>query len=313
MGTNLNPQECKVAVLSGGKSKERDISLVSGEKARAALDKKGFVTTAIDPANPQDLVRLIEEDFDVAFMCLHGRYGEDGTMQGFLELIELPYTGSGVWASALAIDKVKSKVFYERVGLKTPQSAVVVSGDGTTAQAIVEKVGLPCVVKPPKEGSSFGINIASDVETLERVLAEVLESDGEALIETYIKGTELTVPVLGNDEPYALPVIEIVPANEFYDFAAKYETGGSEHICPARIDEAQTKAVQELGVRAHEALECRGISRSDFILDEKGQFWILETNTLPGMTDTSLLPDAARVAGREFPELCAYLVELALE
>lgn len=313
MGQAINPREYKIALLAGGMSKERDISVASGKGAGAALEAAGFEVETVDPAEADGLKRLIDGKFDVAFSVLHGRMGEDGTMQGFLELIELPYTGSGVWSSATAMDKVKSKLFYEQVGIRTPGSITVVSGDGTTLEQILEVVGNKSVVKPPKEGSSFGISIVEGAEELESALESVLASDGEALVETFVAGREFTVPVLGNAEASALPVIEIVPRGGFYDFDSKYAPGGSEHLCPAPLTEEETRTVQELGVRAHQVLECRGVSRSDFILDDVGQFWILETNTLPGMTDTSLLPDAARAAEMSFPELCVKMVELALE
>lgn len=313
MSKLIDPKTCSVALLYGGKSKEREVSLVSGKATKQGLEQAGFKVTAIDPANSHELVQLIEGDFDVAYVCLHGRFGEDGTVQGFLELLGLPYTGSGVWSSATAMDKTKSKLFYERAGLHVPQSVTLSPDHTSTLQEIVDKVGLPCVVKPPKEGSSVGIHMINTSEELQQALDSVFETGDDALVETYVAGMELTVAVLGNKDPLALPVIEIIPKNHFYDFESKYAEGGSEHVCPAPLEEEQAKTVQEMAKKAHQALECRGLSRSDFLLDDKGDFWILETNTLPGMTETSLLPDAARVHGMDFPELCKFIVQLALE
>lgn len=309
---NFDPSTCRVALLAGGKSGEREVSLASGEGARAALEEAGFQVTMLDPADREDLKRLIDGGFDVAFLCMHGKYGEDGTLQGMLELIGLPYTGSGVWGSAVAMNKKKSKWFYERAGLLTPPVVTIKKGDQLDLNAVVEKLGSHCVVKPGSAGSALGVHVVEGKEEIAKAVEEAFEIDDELLIERYIKGTELTVAVIGGDEVEALPIIEILPSHEFYDYESKYAPGGSKHICPARLDEESTVRIQEYAVRAHQALECRGMSRSDFILDEDGACWILETNTIPGMTSTSLLPDAARVAGISFPELCTRLIEIAL-
>ena len=313
MVTAIDPSTINVALLAGGASGERDISLASGEGARAALEEAGFTVTSFDPANKEDLKALIDGQFDVAFLCLHGRYGEDGTIQGLLEILGIPYIGSGVWSSALAMDKVRAKVFYRHFGINTPVNVTLHRGDEYQAETIIAKVGMPCVVKPANEGSAIGVHIVKGAAALMAAIDEVFEIDNELLIETYIKGTELTVSVLGNDNPEALPVIEIVPKNKFYDFESKYAPGGSEHICPARLDDEATARVQAMAVAAHKALTCRGVSRTDIIMDHQGVCWVLETNTVPGMTSTSLLPDSARAAGYSFPELCTKLIELAFE
>ncbi|MGI6105240.1 MAG: D-alanine--D-alanine ligase family protein [Raoultibacter sp.] len=313
MSAILDPKTCKVALLAGGISGEREISLASGEGARVALEEAAFPVTLLDPANKKDLVELIEGNYDVAFICLHGRYGEDGTMQGLLDIIGLPYVGSKVWSSAVSMDKAKAKVFYDLAQIQTPHSVVVRAEEEIHAEEIASKVGFPCVVKPASEGSALGVFIVEDVAALEDALVKALELDKGVLVERYVKGIELTVAVLGNKIPYALPVIEIIPQNDFYDFESKYAPGGSRHICPAQLDKKHTEKVQELAIHAHKVLECEGMSRSDFILDEAGEFWILETNTIPGMTETSLLPDACRAAGMSFAELCTKLVEYALE
>ena len=309
----IDPSAIKVALLAGGASGERDISLASGEGARAALEEAGFTVTSFDPSKKSDLKALIDGEFDVAFICLHGRYGEDGTIQGLLEILGIPYIGSGVWASALAMDKVRAKVFYRHFGINTPVSATLYRGKPYDIDAIIDRVGFPCVAKPANEGSALGVHIVSDKQALQQAISDIFETDYELLVETYIKGTELTVSVIGNDKPKALPIIEIVPKNEFYDFESKYAPGGSDHICPARLSEEDTVKVKEIAVAAHKALSCRGVSRTDIIMDEQGVCWVLETNTVPGMTSTSLLPDSARAAGYTFPQLCVKLIEFALE
>lgn len=309
----VNPSECRVALLAGGTSGEREISLASGEGARKALEEAGFSVEWIDPAKTDDLKRLIDEEFDVAFMCLHGKMGEDGTVQGMLETFGIPYTCSGVLSSAIAMDKAKSKVFYTLAGVPTPTSVTLQRNEPYDLDAIKKEIGIPCVVKPATEGSALGVEIIEDEGVLEWALKRVFEIDDQVLVESFIGGTEITVAVLGNDDPIALPIIKIVPMGEFYDFESKYEPGGSQHICPAPLDEALTAEIQDYSIRAHQALGCRGVSRSDFIIDETGKPWILETNTIPGMTATSLLPDAARAAGISFSELCTKLIEYALE
>ena len=290
----INPKEYKVALLAGGTSGEREISIKSGEGARGALEAAGFDTTWIDPANKEDLKRLIDEHFDVAFLCTHGKGGEDGTLQGMLELLGIPYTCPGVQASAIAMDKAKSKILYEHAGIPTSPSMTV--------------------VKAATEGSSIGVEIVQSEDQLEPALKAVFEIDDLVVVEKFIFGHEYTCVALGNDDAYALPVIQIVPLKgATYDFESKYAAGGSEHICPAPLDDEMTKLVQSYAIKAHKALGCRGVSRSDFIIDADRKPWILETNTIPGMTATSLLPDAAKAAGISFPDLCVKLIEYALE
>ena len=308
----IQPSDCKVALLAGGSSGEREISLLSGKGAEEALRSAGFDPVFLDPSSKEDLKRLMEGDFDVAFICLHGKGGEDGLIQGFLETIGLPYTGSGVQSSAIAIDKAKAKVLYSENGLPTP-SSVVISKNAYSPEDVTKIVGAPCVVKPSTEGSALGVYIALAEEDIAPAIDKAFKIDDEILVEDYITGVEITVAVLGNEDPQALPVIEIVPVNHFYDFESKYAPGGSQHICPARLDSELTQKVQDLAVKAHQALGCRGVSRTDMIVDINGDPWILETNTIPGMTSTSLLPDAARAAGVSFPELCTKLIDMALE
>ncbi len=309
----IDPTVCKVALLAGGRSGEREISLSSGKGSYAALCEAGFSVTQLDPSCPADLKTLIDDQFDVAFLCLHGKYGEDGVMQGFLELIDLPYTGSGVWASATAMNKAKAKRIYEAASLPTPPSITLHRGDVVDTHAIISAIGEHAVVKAASEGSTLGIYITDSESSLSQSIEKAMELDEYVVVEKYITGREYTVVVLGNKNAEALPVIEIIPANGFYDFEAKYAPGGSEHICPANISDELSRTMQRLAIRAHEALECSGVSRTDFIVDDSQICWILETNTIPGMTETSLLPDAARAAGMSFPEVCTKLIELAFD
>lgn len=303
----------KVALLAGGKSGERDISLASGKSAKEALEEAGYTVSMIDPANSSDLHALIDGDFDVAFLCLHGKYGEDGVCQGFLETIGLPYTGSGVLASAVAMDKAKAKLFYRQENLNTPQGFAFDSNDCIDENTIFEALGHSCVVKPATEGSALGVFIVDTLEDLKEAIESVFKIDSKIIIEQYIQGTEITVTIIGGKEPRALPVIQIIPKSEFYDFDSKYLPGGSQHLCPAPLDEDITKEVQRMAIEAHKALDCWGMSRTDMIIDQQGKPWILETNTIPGMTSTSLMPDAAKAVGISFPELCSLLIEYAFE
>lgn len=312
MSCSFDPKEIRVALLAGGKSGERSISLASGEGAKEALVEAGFPVTVFDPAKKEDLIALVEGDFDVAFLALHGKFGEDGTIQGFLETIGLPYIGPGVWSSATAIDKPKAKRCYQRADIPTPHSLMLDSSN-IDIDAIIEEVGSHCVVKAATEGSALGVYLCEGAEEIAAAIEKVFTVDSHAFVESFVSGDEFTVAVLGNDDPFALPVIKIVPSHEFYDFESKYAQGGSQHICPAPLSEADTKRAMELAVAAHKTLECRGVSRSDLIQDANGDFWVLETNTIPGMTATSLLPDAAHAAGMSFAELCVKLVSYALE
>ena len=313
MATVVEPAKCRVALLAGGTSGEREISLASGKGAGEALREAGFIVQELDPAKKDHLKTLIEEPFDVAFLCLHGKGGEDGVLQGFLETIGLPYTGPGVWSSATAMNKAQSKLFYQREGIPTAPYQYIKKGEGYSVQELALAMGGTCVVKPATEGSALGIYIVEGEEAIADAIERVFEIDELVVVEKYIQGTELTVAVLGNRDPFALPVIEIVPKADLYDFESKFAPGGWQHICPAALDEEKTKQVMDAAVGAHKVLQCSGVSRSDFILDKNGIPWILETNTIPGMTATSLLPDAARAAGISFPELCTKLIEYAFE
>ena len=313
MAFTYDPKTIKVALLYGGKSGEREISIASGKGADEALLEAGFQVEMLDTSVKQDMVRLVEGDFDVAFLALHGKYGEDGTVQGMLEILGIPYTGPGVWSSATAIDKPKAKLYYQRNGIPTPNSFTLNSATEKTAAELVAEIGENCVVKAATEGSALGVYICHGEADIAEAIEKVFEIDTQALVETFVSGDEFTVAVLGNEDPKAMPVIRIIPVNDFYDFESKYATGGSQHICPAPISEELTVKAQSLAVKAHKALECSGVSRTDMILDVNNEFWVLETNTIPGMTATSLLPDAARAGGLSFPELCYELIGYAFE
>lgn len=309
----IDPKACNVALLAGGSSGERDISIASGKGAKEALEEAGFTVDWIDPSDKNDLKKLIDNTYDVAFLCLHGKMGEDGTMQGFLELLQIPYTCSHIQASAIAMDKDKSKLLYVNAGIPTPKSLTLYKDQDYDIEQLKSEIGIPCVVKPATEGSALGVEIVTDGNDLEQAIANVFSIDTKAILEQFVAGNEYTAAVLGNDDPEALPLIQIIPTGEFYDFDSKYKPGGSQHICPAPIEEEIGAKMQEYALKAHAALGCSGVSRSDFIVDKDGQPWILETNTIPGMTATSLLPDAAKAAGISFPNLCTKLIEFALE
>ncbi|MBC7265453.1 MAG: D-alanine--D-alanine ligase [Anaerosomatales bacterium] len=303
----------RVAVLMGGRSAEREVSLNTGEQVVAALRERGADALAIDAADASFIDDVRASRPDVVFICLHGRYGEDGTVQGLLELLDLPYVGSGVLASALAMDKVASKHVFAGCGVPTPEYAVVRRDRPWQEEDVAAAVGERCVVKPASEGSAIGVSIVHDPSELREAIETAFRYDDVVLVERFIAGTEVTVGVLGTSTPFALPTLEIVPEHEFYDYESKYVPGMSRHIIPARIPEAARKRCEELAVAAHEALGCSGVSRTDIMVEPDGRAWVLEVNTIPGMTRTSLLPDAARAAGIEFPDLCALLVGYALE
>ncbi|MDZ4168422.1 MAG: D-alanine--D-alanine ligase [Coriobacteriia bacterium] len=311
--TSIGAHDVRVAVLMGGRSAEREVSLNTGAQVSSALEEKGFGVVEIDTGDADFVARFASSDCHVAFICLHGRFGEDGTVQGLCELLETPYVGSGVLASALAMDKVMSKLFYRAMGLPTPEFMVLKRGEELDTGAVVAMLGDKCVVKPANEGSALGVTIVHEPAELAQAVGLALTYDRTVLIERFVAGVEVTVGVLGNEHPLALPVIEIVPEHEFYDYESKYVPGMSHHIIPARISEEARAESERLAIAAHETLGCRGMSRSDFIVSANGAVQLLETNTIPGMTTTSLLPDAARAAGIEFPDLCSRLVELALE
>ena len=316
----MNTEELKslrVVVLCGGWSDERDVSITSGTECRRALLESGFKKVdLLDIAEDRFAEKLAGGNYDVAFPALHGRFGEDGCIQGMLEVMHIPYAFSGVFASAVATQKEAAKVLYAKAGIRTPRGVDLPAGARLTQEqkdALVSKLGLPLFVKPSGNGSSFGITRVTESSKLQEAV-DLAGSEGErVLIEECVVGTEITVPVIGNADPHALPIVEIVTGADFYDVKVKYEPAELHHVIPARLAPAVYAKAQDAAVAAHKALGCAGCSRSDFIVTEMGEPVILETNTIPGMTPASLLPDSARHGGIEFPELCAKFIELAVE
>jgi D-alanine-D-alanine ligase len=307
-------EKLSLALLSGGISSEREVSLHSGEQVYEALDKDKYDIRRYDPKT--DLPRLIQDasQIDAALIILHGPYGEDGTVQGLLDLLHIPYQGSGVLGSSLAMNKAAAKQMYEKAGIPVPPYVIYNRNEAVDRGACAQKLGLPLVVKPVVGGSSVGMSIVRSVAELSDALNKAFEWDSAVVIEAYIDGTELTGGVIGNRELEAFPIIEIIPdkAHDFFDYEAKYTAGITQEICPARIDEELTRQAQALAKKSHEALFCRGYSRTDLILRGREMF-VLETNTIPGMTATSLLPQAAQVAGYSFTRLLDKLIELGME
>ncbi len=303
----------KVAVLYGGTSGEREVSLSSGKGIINALEKKGHEVIGID-FNPSKINELLTLDVDVVFIGLHGRFGEDGRIQGLLDMLNIPYVGSGVLGSALAMNKVKAKRIMESVGIRVAKD-VAINVETFSRENFSMKIDYPVVVKPASEGSTIGITIAGNEQELLAGIEEAFKHDEDVLIEEFIAGMEVTVSVLGKKgAEQALPVIEIVPKNKFYDYEAKYAPGGSDHIIPARVSEEITQYLQKNAVLAHQSLNCKTYSRTDFIVPFDGSLPIvLEVNTLPGMTPTSLFPDAAKEIGLSYEDMIERLIELSIK
>ncbi|WP_082233970.1 D-alanine--D-alanine ligase [Halobacillus massiliensis] len=305
----------KIAVLYGGVSGEREVSLSTGKGVIAALENKGHEVLGID-FNPSKLDELLQLDVDLVFIALHGRYGEDGKIQGLLDMLEIPYVGSGVLASALAMDKAKSKQIFSKEGIHTAVSQAYSIQQFNDIEEITQKIRqeftVPFVVKPNQEGSTLGLTIIKDDAQIDEAVKLAAASDSVILVEDFISGREVTVPVIGKQgEEEALPVIEIIPKSEYYDYESKYKPGGSEHIVPAKIDDELTRQLQEHSVKAHQLLGCKTYSRVDFIIDGNNKPVILEVNTLPGMTPTSLFPDSAKVLGWSYDDLIDRFVSLS--
>ena len=293
----------KVAVLLGGRSGEREVSLKSGAAVLAALLRCGVDAHAFDPAE-RPLHDL--EGFDRAFIALHGRYGEDGTIQGALELMGIPYTGSGVMASSVGMDKWRTKLLWRAADIATPDF-VLVQPDSDFA-AIESALGLPLFVKPANEGSSIGISKVKHAGGLQAAFVEAAKSDPLVLAEQFVGGGEYTVGILGDQ---VLPVIRIVPANEFYDYEAKYLRDDTQYLCPCGLSLQQEAQIQAEALQAFRIIGGRGWGRVDFLMDEAGRHYFLEVNTSPGMTDHSLVPMAAKAAGLSFDQLVLKILELA--
>ena len=291
----------KIGVLMGGLSAEREVSLTSGAAVYQALCSRGYNAVQVDVGRDVAQV-LTRESIEVAFICLHGRYGEDGTVQGLLEMMGIPYTGSGHLASALAMNKIFAKRIFQSAGLTVAQYRVIRRGEQFSPNS---EFSFPLVVKPSQEGSSVGVSIVKEAAAMQPALDCAFRYDEEILVEQFIKGREIQVGIL---EEKALGAIEIIPKNEFYDFEAKYTAGMAEHILPAPLPPDLYRNVLLQGEEAHRALGCSGYSRVDFLVTESGDCYLLEVNTLPGMTSLSLLPEIAQGAGIGFEDLVERIV-----
>ena len=307
-------KKLRLALLAGGKSGEREVSLNGAAGVAKALDPHKYEVKRYDPAT--DLAKLAAEadTIDVAFILLHGPFGEDGTVQGFLDLLNIPYQGSGVLGSALAMDKNLAKILYKNNGLQVPDWYMAEKEDIDNPSKVLGQLGLPLVIKPSNQGSSLGMTIARSEEEITEGLKKAFAIDHQVMIEEFIEGREITGGVLGNNELTALPLVEIIPGEqyEFFDYEAKYQPGASTEICPAVLDDPLTIRAQQYALTAHRALQLKGYSRTDMIISGD-DIYVLETNTIPGMTPTSLLPQAAAAAGLDFGALLDRLIELALE
>jgi D-alanine-D-alanine ligase len=293
----------KVAVLFGGRSAEREVSLKSGSAVLAALQRSGVDAQAFDPAE-RDLSELKKEKFDRVFIALHGRYGEDGTVQGALELLDIPYTGSGVMASAIAMDKWRTKLVWQAAGLPIPEYEALTAP--TDWNAVADHLDLPLFVKPANEGSSVGVTKVKTVEDLPAAYVEAAKHDKVVIAESFMSGGEYTVALLNGS---ALPVIKIEPANEFYDYDAKYLRDDTRYLCPSGLSAEGEAEMQHLALLAFQLVGGVGWGRVDFLRGDDGKFYLLEINTSPGMTDHSLVPMAARQANISFEQLVVQILE----
>ncbi|WP_421550729.1 D-alanine--D-alanine ligase [Kluyvera intermedia] len=302
----------KIAVLLGGTSAEREVSLNSGAAVLAGLREAGVNAHPVDPKET-DVTQLKNMGFKKAFIALHGRGGEDGTLQGLLELISLPYTGSGVMASAISMDKLRSKLLWQGAGLPVAPWVAITSDmfeNGLTDELLsqVAELGLPLIVKPSREGSSVGMSKVTESEHLTAALAQAFQHDDEVLVEKWLSGPEFTVAVLGEE---ILPSVRIQPAGTFYDYEAKYLSDETKYFCPGCEESTEEAAMQSLVLKAWKVLGCRGWGRIDVMQDNDGQYYLLEANTSPGMTSHSLVPMAARQAGMSFSQLVVRILDLA--
>ena len=299
-------KEKKIAVLMGGPSAEREVSLRTGKAIHKALLSKGYNAVAIDlePSNLESQMK--SNKIDVVFNAIHGLYGEDGCVQGQLNMLGIKYTGSGVLASAVAMDKIISKRLFISDGILTPKFIILNKQPLSDCVSEIKRIfSLPVVIKPPAQGSSVGVEIVNDLQKLEESLQKAFIYSKELLIEEFITGRELTVSITNFDgEVRALPIIEIVPESGVYDYSSKYTVGATNYIVPAHIEDKITEEVQRTAVKAFSIMGCEGVARVDIMLSETGEAYVLEVNTVPGMTETSLVPKAANAAGISFADLC---------
>jgi len=304
----------RLALIAGGVSGEREVSLNGAKGVEKALDPEKYEVIRYDPAIDLPRIAADAPNIDVAFILLHGIHGEDGTMQGFLELLGIPYQGAGVLGSAMAMDKNLAKIMYKLHGLPVANWEMASRDDIADPGHLLETLQLPLVIKPVRQGSSIGMSIVKEQKRLSAALELAFEHDSEVMVEEFITGREITVGVIGNKELSALPLVEVIPdaKYEFFDYEAKYQPGATKEVCPAEVSEQVSKQAQEYGLIAHKALQLRGYSRTDMIISGN-DIYILETNTIPGMTPTSLLPQAAAEFGLNFSALLDRLIEQALE
>jgi D-alanine-D-alanine ligase len=300
----MNAIPKKIAVLMGGPGSERDVSIATGKGVANALRSLGAAVTEVDVKGADF---KLPEDTELAFIALHGTFGEDGQVQQVLEDRGIPYTGEGVAESELAFNKIRSKEAFRERNVTTPYWQIITDGQRPT-------IPIPFVIKAPRQGSTVGVHIIRNERDVDAAIADASTYDRELLVEKFIAGRELTIGILGEQ---ALPILEIIPKGGFYDFTNKYPFlnpsagGGAEHVCPARISDEQTRAIQDLALRAHRALGLKVYSRVDVMLPEEGEPSVLEVNTIPGMTEASLLPEAAAAAGISYPQLCERIIELS--
>ncbi len=309
----MNP-DLNIVILCGGQSAEAEVSRVSAEGVRRAL-AENYRNVTVSELDRESHRRLAEINPDVVFPILHGPPGEDGTLQGFLEIMGYPYVGSGVQASANAMNKITAKLIFAARGLPMARQQVVDIADGVPAavKQVHATLGEAVVVKPATQGSALGVTLVSNANELHAAVESAFEFDSSVLVEERLTGREITVGVLDTDEgPKAFPVIEITtPANSWYDYQHRYTQGLSDHLMPADLPDGQTQRLQQIAIDAHESLGCRDLSRADFVVTSDSEEYLLEVNTLPGMTPTSLYPDGASGFGMDFPTLCSYLIERA--
>lgn len=300
----------KIGVLMGGHSSEREISLKSGKAVLNALKEERCDVVPIDiiEEKSERIASFISSyGIDIAFIALHGRLGEDGKIQTILENLDIPYTGSGIKASRLAINKIATQNFLKNNGINVPSYVSLIKNEKFSFDSLAKELSLPVVVKPASEGSSIGIHIVQQRDELGHALQSAWEHDDQLIIEEYIRGREFTVGIL---EKEPLAVIEVVPKRSFFDFTAKYEQGMTEYIVPAEISPKTTVHLQQVALKVHNIIGCSDLSRIDFMIDEQGREYVLELNTIPGFTSTSLVPKAAKIKGLSFNQLCLKLIEL---
>ncbi|MBI3813407.1 MAG: D-alanine--D-alanine ligase [Nitrospinae bacterium] len=297
----------KIGVLMGGMSSEREISIKTGMHIYNTLKESGYNAVTIDVG--RDIARRLEEEkIDVAFIALHGKYGEDGTVQGLLELMGIPYTGSGVLGSALSMDKAASKEIFERHQISTPVYEVITKKDYEGGYTVM--LDLPVVVKPVAGGSTIGVSIVMRADKLDEAIQGAFKHDNSVLIEKFVDGMLLTAGVLGDT---ALPVVEICPKKGFYDYESKYTAGMTEYFVPARISKKKIEECKRIALKCHRVIRCKGVTRTDMIMDTAQNIFVLEINTIPGMTETSLIPIAAKGVGIEFKDLVLKILEEAVK